>query len=92
MLESPIMTPFSRGKIGDLLHAMKPAKPVEVPEASYYCPRCRQSFSVLYEKIRNAVDYKDDHLFRKAAIARILKRLLVLEPIRKLLQNRSSVK
>ncbi|MFH1326225.1 MAG: hypothetical protein ABIH48_02035 [Candidatus Falkowbacteria bacterium] len=31
--------------------------------------------SFFYEKIRNAVDYKDDHLLRKNAIERILKRL-----------------
>ncbi|MBU1908104.1 hypothetical protein KKF59_03155 [Patescibacteria group bacterium] len=36
-------------------------------------------FSFLYERIRNAVDYKDEHLIRKAAILRILKRLLILE-------------
>lgn len=35
--------------------------------------------SFVYEKIRNLVDYKDDHLLRKAAIARILKRLLFIE-------------
>ncbi len=36
-------------------------------------------FAFLYEKIRNLVDYKDEHLIRKAAILRILKRLLILE-------------
>ncbi|MFZ6014801.1 MAG: hypothetical protein ACOYUZ_00380 [Patescibacteria group bacterium] len=33
----------------------------------------------IYEKIRNAVDYKDEHLIRKAAILRMLKRLILLE-------------
>ncbi|MBD3281202.1 hypothetical protein GF391_00460 [Candidatus Uhrbacteria bacterium] len=36
-------------------------------------------FAFIYEKIRNAVDYKDEHLIRKAAILRIMKRLLMLE-------------
>lgn len=36
-------------------------------------------FSFLYEKIRNVVDYKDEHLIRKGAILRILKRQLLLE-------------
>ena len=36
-------------------------------------------FSVLYERIRNAVEYREDHLLRKGAIQRILKRQLVLE-------------
>jgi hypothetical protein len=32
-----------------------------------------------YEKIRNAVDYKEEHLLRKNAIERILKRQIVIE-------------
>jgi hypothetical protein len=32
-----------------------------------------------YEKIRNSVDYKEDHLLRKNAIQRILKRQIVIE-------------
>jgi hypothetical protein len=43
--------------------------------------------SFYYEKIRNAVDYKDEHLLRKNAIERILKRQIVIEgviPIKKL--------
>ncbi|MFA4942805.1 MAG: hypothetical protein WC564_04175 [Patescibacteria group bacterium] len=35
--------------------------------------------SFLYEKIRNAVDYDDDHLLRKNAIKRILKRHIFIE-------------
>ena len=34
--------------------------------------------SFFYEKIRNAVDYKDDHLLRKNAIERILRRLVMM--------------
>lgn len=37
-------------------------------------------FAFIYERIRNIVDYKDEHLIRKAAILRILKRQLLLEP------------
>lgn len=36
-------------------------------------------FAVLYEKVRNAVDYRAEHLLRKAAIVRILKRQIALE-------------
>ncbi len=32
-----------------------------------------------YEKIRNSVDYKEDHLLRKNAIERILKRHIIIE-------------
>jgi len=35
--------------------------------------------SFYYEKIRNSVDYKEEHLLRKNAIERILKRLIVIE-------------
>src|SRR5258708_7243965 len=74
------MTPFSRGKISEVVAAIKPSPSVEVPEASRINVHAAVSrFSVLYEKIRNAVDYKDEHLLRKAAILRILKRQLVLE-------------
>lgn len=34
--------------------------------------------SFFYEKIRNAVDYKDDHLLRKNAIERALRRLFLM--------------
>ena len=39
--------------------------------------------SFYYEKIRNAVDYKDDSLLRKDGIARILKRQIVVERLLK---------
>jgi hypothetical protein len=34
-----------------------------------------------YEKIRNAIDYDEDHLLRKNAITRILKRQVVIESV-----------
>jgi hypothetical protein len=34
-----------------------------------------------YEKIRNAIDYEEDHLLRKNAIIRILKRQVVIEGV-----------
>lgn len=37
--------------------------------------------SFLYEKVRNAVDYDDDHLLRKNAIKRILKRHIFIEGV-----------
>ncbi|MBN2884922.1 hypothetical protein JXE04_03280 [Patescibacteria group bacterium] len=36
-----------------------------------------------YEKVRNAVDYEEDHLLRKNAIARILRRQVVIEGLLK---------
>ncbi|MFH0988151.1 MAG: hypothetical protein V1763_02160 [Parcubacteria group bacterium] len=37
--------------------------------------------ALAYEKVRNVLDYKEEHLFRKNAIYRILKRKLVLERV-----------
>jgi hypothetical protein len=37
--------------------------------------------SFFYEKIRNAVDYDEDHLLRKNAISRILRRQVVIEGV-----------
>ncbi len=35
-------------------------------------------FAIVYEKIRNAVEYREEHLIRRAAIERIMKRRLLL--------------
>lgn len=37
-------------------------------------------FGILYEKVRNAIEYREDHLIRRAAIERILRRRLSLNP------------
>lgn len=74
------MSSFSRGKVAELLQALKPAVIPEIPEGSRITVHATVSkFAVLYEKIRNAVDYRDDHLLRKAAIVRIFRRQLVFE-------------
>ena len=37
-------------------------------------------FAILYEKLRNVVEYRETHLIRRAAIERILRRKLLLNP------------
>ncbi len=37
-------------------------------------------FAIGYEKIRNAIEYREDHLIRRAAIERILNRRFMLNP------------
>ncbi len=37
-------------------------------------------FAIIYEKVRNAVEYREQHLIRRASIERILKRRLLLNP------------
>lgn len=74
------MADYALAKTSILANAVKPKSRVEVPESNRITVHAAVSrFSVLYERIRNAVDYKDDHLLRKAAIYRILKRQLSLE-------------
>jgi len=70
----------SEAKIAEILAIMRSKPPLDVPEGSRLTVHAGVSrFAFLYEKIRNAVDYQDDHLLRKNAILRILKRQLVLE-------------
>jgi hypothetical protein len=71
---------FDRGKIAQLIRALTPPVVVLPPEGARITVHAAVSrFAVLYEQIRNAVEYKEDHLLRKGAILRILKRQIVLE-------------
>jgi hypothetical protein len=47
-------------------------KEVEIEEAG-------ESMAKVYEKVRNLIEYKDDHLIKRTAIERILKRNLIFE-------------
>ncbi|MFA5926303.1 MAG: hypothetical protein WC831_05250 [Parcubacteria group bacterium] len=38
-----------------------------------------ESMAKVYEKVRNLIEYKDDHLIKRTAIERILKRNLIIE-------------
>ena len=73
------MTPSSAKK-AVLAKIVQPHPLPDIPESSRLTVHAAVSrFSVLYEKIRNAVDYREDHLLRKAAIVRIVKRQLALD-------------
>jgi hypothetical protein len=52
-------------------------KPVAKPELTISVDQTLSSIALIYEKIRNAVDFKDEHLFRRGAIERILRRRLI---------------
>ncbi len=74
------MVAIARDLAEQLLSALRPANLQEVPEGSRIHVHAAVSrFAILYEQIRNAVDYKDDHLLRRSAIKRILNRQLILE-------------
>ncbi|MEN9558117.1 MAG: hypothetical protein RL141_486 [Candidatus Parcubacteria bacterium] len=71
---------YDHKQIAALLAALEPPKEAQAPEGARVTVHAAVSrFSVLYERIRNAVEYREDHLLRKGAIERILKRQLVLE-------------
>lgn len=74
------MAVFSSGNVNRMLEALKPVPPLVGPEgARITVNEAVSRFAFLYERIRNAVDYKDEHLIRKSAVMRILKRQLMLE-------------
>ena len=74
------MDAISRSNAGQILAALKTPPQVVGPEGSRITVNeTVGKFSFLYERIRNSVEYKDEHLIRKAAIQRILKRQLILE-------------
>lgn len=71
---------FDHRVTAHLIRALEPPPVHAPPEGSCITVHAAVSrFSVLYERIRNAVDYREDHLLRKGAIERILKRQLLLE-------------
>ncbi len=61
-----------------LLTAIKSIKPRSKPDeySKITVSRAVSFFAILYEKVRNAIEYRDDHLVRRAAIERIAKRRL----------------
>jgi hypothetical protein len=71
---------YDRVKTSQLLRALTSPVVVLPPEGARITVHAAVSrFAVLYEQIRTAVEYKEDHLLRKGAILRILKRQIVLE-------------
>lgn len=65
-----------------LISAYKEIKP-KAPADDYTKLTVSQTVSFLalvYEKVRNAIEYREDHLIRRAALERILKRRLALNP------------
>ena len=53
-------------------------KPVDTDLAPLSVSRTVSFFAILYEKVRNAVEFREEHLVRRAAVERILNRRLSL--------------
>ncbi|MCX7881332.1 MAG: hypothetical protein N2482_02345 [Patescibacteria group bacterium] len=65
-----------------LLESLKTVKPKTKPDdfSKIIVSQTVSFFAFLYEKIRNAVEFREDHQIRRAAIERILKRRLTINP------------
>ncbi len=71
---------FDHHKVTQVLHAVHPPPKALPPEEARITVHAAVSrISVMYEKLRNAVEYREEHLLRKGAIIRILRRQIVLE-------------
>lgn len=71
---------FDAKSVAHILQALNPEpKPLPPEDARITVHAAVSRISVLYEKLRNAVEYREEHLLRKGAIMRILRRQFVLE-------------
>ena len=75
----PIVLSHFTSALLDNLKAIKPrVKPDDV--SKIHVSQTVSLVALIYEKIRNAIEYREDHLIRRAAIERIIKRRLMLNP------------
>ncbi len=65
-----------------LLLAIKAIKAKAKPDeySKITVSRAVSFFAFVYEKVRNVIEYRDDHLVRRAAIERIIRRRISLNP------------
>lgn len=65
-----------------LLQAVKSIKSHPKPDefSKITVSRAVSFFAIAYERIRNSIEYREDHLVRRAAIERIVKRRLSMNP------------
>lgn len=61
-----------------LIAVFEEQKPTSSGDAHFAVSRTVSALAVLYEKARNAVEFRAEHLVRRAAIERILKRRILL--------------
>jgi len=73
----PIVLSHFTSALLDNLKAIKPrVRPDDVSKIQV--SQTVSLVALIYEKIRNAIEYREDHLIRRAAIERIIKRRLML--------------
>jgi len=72
------LSPFTQALLGSLKNVLARPRPDELSKIAV--SQAVSFFALVYEKLRNAVEYREDHLIRRAAIERILTRRLMLNP------------
>lgn len=77
-VNSLVLSDFTKALIHNLKLLKKRSRVEELSKISV--SKTVSFFALVYEKVRNAVEYRDEHLIRRAAIERILKRRLLLNP------------
>lgn len=84
-MEEPVDAPqpislsnFTQALLGSLQQLKSRSRPDELSKIAV--SQAVSFFALVYEKLRNAVEYREDHLIRRAAIERILTRRLTLNP------------
>lgn len=65
-----------------LLQTVNAIKPRDLPDefTKLSVSRAVSLLAIVYEKVRNAIEFREEHLIRRAAIERIIKRRLSLNP------------
>ncbi len=72
------LSDFTHALLGSLKQLKTRSRPDELSKIAV--SQAVSFFALVYEKLRNAVEYREDHLIRRAAIERILTRRLTLNP------------
>jgi hypothetical protein len=73
-----ILSRYTKALIQTLKLIKKKTIPAEIEKITV--SQTASFLAIVYEKIRNAVEFREEHLVRRAAIERILKRRLALNP------------
>ena len=80
---------MSSKALQNLLDSFKKSEPVYAEDEVIQINQVIGKAALIYEKVRNSMDYQEEHLLRKNALYRILKRKLFIE---KILINQSEEK
>lgn len=75
---SPAGVPHLTPIVADLIRTYSEGTGAGKSGVGFNVSRTVSAFAVLFEKVRNAVEFRAEHLIRRAAIQRILKRRILL--------------